>query len=297
MVWDHVVPVRFRAPRPAALLCRAFYFMYIDKKDLNIEITLFGGQSFVWSRYKNGYLLQDTKNIVYLEDLSGKYKVHTLFSLKDFDVLEYFNLNHLYDHEISVLKKDKYLSQAIDKLSGLRVLKQDFESTFFTFLLSSNNNLQRIRKSSKCLIEKFGPSVKIGSEKIKLFPDSQILSSLDENELLSCGAGYRSKYIIESAKQLTITKEEILFLKEYELVRKLKEFKGVGDKVADCVAIFSGRAKRFSPIDVWAKRILKNLYKIEFNKYDEYRKWFDEKFQDKAYLAGQFLFEYYRQKH
>ena len=64
----------------------------------------------------------------------------------------------------------------------------------------------------------------------------------------------------------------------------LKQIKGVGDKVADCVLLFAyGRFDSF-PKDVWIKRIMA----------ENYPDGLPEKFESVAGIAQQYLFHYFR---
>jgi len=262
------------------------------------QSTLLGGQSFVWQSLGNGqdYLLHEAGRIaILLQKAPNAFETQPVFGFADAELKEYFNLLYNQSAQAQLLNLgDKHLTRAINNLKDFLLLKQDFETVFLTFILSSNNNIKRIRASVYCLTERFGNEVNTRLGKFKLFPGSEKISLLSEKELKQCGLGYRAAYLKESAKLFAKHKNNLQNMRELQLAQALKEFSGIGDKVADCIAVFSGKAKTFSPIDVHAKRILKQLYGVEYKHYLDYRKWFQEKFQDNAALAGQFLFEYYR---
>ncbi len=48
-------------------------------------------------------------------------------------------------------------------------------------------------------------------------------------------------------------------------VRELKKLKGVGDKVANCVALYGLHNMSGFPIDVWMKRALKKHFPEDFD--------------------------------
>ena len=84
---------------------------------------------------------------------------------------------------------------------------------------------------------------------------------------------------------------------ENEIREKLLSLDGVGEKVADCIMLFS--LKRFDvfPVDVWVRRVMNELYiknenEEKVNK-TEVRKIAEEKFGSLAGIAQQYLF-YYR---
>ncbi len=262
----------------------------ISKKNFLPEQTLFGGQSFLWEKKADGtYFLFSFKDAMTLRQQDKSYEIDKLFPAKK----DYFAEKD-YETEIQKLleKKDKHLNEAVRALYGLRVLKQDLEDLIFTFILSSNNSIIRIRNTVQCIRKEYG--IKRADE--LFYPGAELISKLKAEDLRNCGAGFRAGYMIESAKKFQDLEKEIEKVHNEQLVEILKEFPGVGDKIADCITVFSGNAKTFSPIDTWAKRILKELYGVEYKKYEDYRKWWADKFADSAYLAGQFLFEYYRKR-
>jgi len=74
----------------------------------------------------------------------------------------------------------------------------------------------------------------------------------------------------------------------------LKTIKGIGDKVADCILLYSLQKYNVFPIDVWVKRVLKEYY--GFKTKDQIRD-FINSFGDLAGYAQLFLFHYIRNNH
>ena len=75
--------------------------------------------------------------------------------------------------------------------------------------------------------------------------------------------GFRAPYLSDAVEKLStgiINEKEIRTLKEEDARKKLMEIKGVGEKVANCVMLFSLGYRQAFPIDVWIKRIMETLY-------------------------------------
>ena len=165
------------------------------------------------------------------------------------------------------------------KFPGVRILKQDPVENLFSFICSSNNNIQRISGMYSCkfLFETFeifkmkymgfslisslfiffsgmvenlsthyGKHIcTIDGKKYHCFPTIENLSNEKvENQLRKLGFGYRAGYIFKSAKQLQEMggKDFLLGLrkKSYEEARtQLMNLSGIGPKVADCVLLMS----------------------------------------------------------
>ena len=89
------------------------------------------------------------------------------------------------------------------------------------------------------------------------------MAAAKEEELSSCGLGYRVEYI-RNAAELTASGELDLEafkgLETPELIEKLMELKGVGIKVASCVALFGYHRLDTVPVDVWMKRVIETVY-------------------------------------
>lgn len=87
------------------------------------------------------------------------------------------------------------------------------------------------------------------------FPTLKDLSGISENELREMGLGYRASYIVRTIEMLEVKGGEnfLLSLREKKSVEDrreaLLEFKGIGNKVADCISLFSLDATNLIPID------------------------------------------------
>ena len=81
-------------------------------------------------------------------------------------------------------------------------------------------------------------------------------------------------------------------------IRKEKELisiKGVGQKVADCVLLFSLKRRETFPTDVWIKRVMEHLYFNDEEKdIKEIHAYAQEKWGKYCGYAQQYLFYYAR---
>ena len=263
---------------------------------INPELSFLGGQSFVWKKTDSGFLALHSDFAILLRTRHKHLRAEQVYG-QEIDIESFLGVRDLDDFLASIVfSQDTQLQKAHTKLGDLLVISQPIADTFFSFLLSSNNNISRIRSSVACLSSRLGQKVKLGGENHFLFPSAEQIAQADLSLLYECGAGYRAEYIKQSAQKFLKHKDELEKLKGLELIERLKSFKGIGDKVADCVAVFSGKADEFSPVDRWAKRAILNTYGKEFKKYDEYRNFLSKKFGKHAKFAGQYLFEYERLK-
>ena len=115
--------------------------------------------------------------------------------------------------------------------------------------------------------KKFGKKIKFQNQEFFLFPNPKKLAKVPINEITSCGVGYRAKFIKDAAK--IIDKKEIDFdyLKkcDYQDAKEnICQIPGVGNKVADCVLLFSLDKLEAVPLDRWIIRILEKYYSKKF---------------------------------
>jgi N-glycosylase/DNA lyase len=91
------------------------------------------------------------------------------------------------------------------------------------------------------------------------------------NELCSCSVGYRAKAIKSIAEKVVtgaLTVDE-LYRSNYDESRKiLTSVYGIGNKIADCILLFSLEKTEAFPIDVWMGRAIFKYYHRLINKRD-----------------------------
>ncbi len=164
-------------------------------------------------------------------------------------------------YEISL---NENIRKLIELYPGLRILRQDPVQCIFSFLCSSNNNIPRIRTILKNLSKKFGEKINIDNMDFYTFPSIQKICNASIQDLLSCGLGYRSKFMLKSAKYISENNLDLEKLKrtEYDIAKEeLLKLEGVGEKIADCILLFSLDKLEAFPIDTWIIKFLhEDLY-------------------------------------
>ena len=219
----------------------------LQLNNYNLEMTLLGGQAFNWDfdgKYYYGFTrdkIIKLKPLQALHTTSQQIYWQTYPENDDYKFLEsYLRLDVNYPKILKKIQKDCYVKTAIKKYPNLRLLKQDFEETLLSFIISTNNNIKSIRKYIRLLSQRFGKSINLNGEKIYLFPKTEVIAEAKLEDLLSCRLGFRAKYLKGTAKYLLekdLTKN-IHKLTEENARDELKKIKGVGDKITDCVLVF-----------------------------------------------------------
>ena len=129
------------------------------------------------------------------------------------------------------------------------------------------------------------------------------LGKASVEDLRALGLGFRDKRIYETTKMFLekkITLEELESENDTEALKeKLLTLSGVGEKVADCIMLFSLKKFNVFPIDVWVRRVMNDLYIKEEDENKVSKKLIQnlakEKYKDLAGLAQQYLFYWKRE--
>ena len=204
----------------------------------------------------------------------------------------------------------EWLKKAAEEARGIVILKQDEWETLFSFIVSQNNNIPRIRKIIRQLSAEYGVNICL-QKGIKKCPLGKISATPCEEFCKSCGScytfpraedvaknpekmllakpGFRYKYLLSAAERVVSGETDLAAIAErnsyQHTVEELKKILGVGDKVASCAALFGfGNLEAF-PIDVWMKRAIDTYFDghLDYEALGEY-----------AGVAQQYIFHYIR---
>lgn len=192
-------------------------------------------------------------------------------------------------------KDDPVMAEAVLFAPGIRLLRQEFFETLMSFILSQNNHIPRIRGLIQKLSEEYGTPI---DGEFYSFPTPQQLEGVTEEMYRGLGCGFRSRYMVDAVEKVLAGKfsgEEMEKLSTDELRQLLMSICGVGQKVADCILLFSfGRYEVF-PMDVWINRVFSHIYcggeKLSAK---ELQRLAAQRFGNDAGFAQQYLFHYGR---
>lgn len=180
------------------------------------------------------------------------------------DVKKKFRLEDDIKDMYASVSTDAFMRKAIEKYRGMRVTLNDPWETTVCFIISQFNNVKRIRGIVLNLIEAFGSDIKDDNDRIigRAFPKSTELLKATESDFKKIGAGFRAKYLVKAVQYCTYNLDLYkLNPNDYEKLKsELTGITGVGDKVADCIALMGYGNMHAFPIDVWVKRTLEKFY-------------------------------------
>ena len=182
---------------------------------------------------------------------------------------EYFDLGTDYGTYIeSINPRDLYLTHAAQLGSGIRILKQDLWEMIVSFLISQQNNIVRIRRCINNICEQYGEEKRTPDGRVYYaFPQPEALAGLEEDALKACNLGYRSKYVVRTARRVVsgeVNLEQIQKMTYKNAKQELLKLYGVGEKVADCICLFGLHHLQAFPIDTHIRQALDAHYKRGF---------------------------------
>ncbi len=228
-------------------------------------------------------------------------------------IAPYFSLYTDYEkikNDIVSRTDSEWLKAAAESAKGVAIFKQDEWETLFSFIVSQNNNIPRIRKIISEICREYGVNLCLQNN-VQKCPLGKIDNTPCDENCKNCGAcysfpkaedvvkrpegllpskpGFRYKYLLDAASRVADGRTNLRMIANARTyvftVSELTKILGVGEKVASCTALFGfGNLEAF-PIDVWMKRAIDEYFggKLDHTALGRY-----------AGVAQQYIFHYIR---
>lgn len=245
------------------------------KAFFNPEISINSGQMFLWEKLDDAwYGIYGSHVLKFIrlkktdvgsnnskERICIKNDQFEFFSVPEIKGWQriVFRLDDDIENILSGFSKDAFISKVRRSYPGLRLMRQEPQQCMLSFVCASNTNILVIRKMLKNLSKKFGSKLRMDGKEFFSFPDAHRINKASVDELRSCLLGYRTKAIKAVAERLVSGDLDIKYLSNatYDEARnELMKVYGIGNKVADCIMLFSLEKLEAFPIDVWITRAL-----------------------------------------
>ncbi len=200
---------------------------------------------------------------------------------------------------------DAAFRDAWTRQPGVRILRQDPDECFFSFLCASVAPIARISAMLRGVARTLGTPLGGDENETGLFirfPTTAQIARSDEATLRALGLGFRARRLIESARVLErLPADHLSALRDNathaEAKRELTAFFGVGEKIADCVCLFALDKDGAIPVDTHIWRIAQTRYAPDLAgrsltpaSYARVTEAFHERFGPRAGWAQQTLF-------
>ena len=228
----------------------------VDYSKINPEYSINSGQVFLWKKEKNNWYGINGQNVL---KVNSEGKIQTYSN----DKTDFFRKKDNLKLILKTFSKDRITKQAIEKYNGLRLIRQDPFQCLISFIVSSNSSIQKIKRTLENICRDFGEKIFFDGLEFFLFPQPQILAEASIKEIKKCGSGYRSEFILNASRMVQAKQIDLQYLKncQYREAKNIiLEIPGVGNKVADCILLFSLEKLEAFPLDRWMIRILEKYY-------------------------------------
>lgn len=288
----------------------------LGEGELDLDKTMQCGQTFCWNKVSGEPLYTDsshtgTKPEKYYTTVGGEIVVlwqdgDTLHweatgELKR-DVKDLLRLDEPLGDVLDAINKDDVIAEAIETHRGIRLVQDEFVPCLISYLCSPQQRIPRIKELFDAIMDKYGQDVEHNGRHYRQFPSLYELSDVSERELRRIGLGYRAKYVKSAIRHLIkgkVTERTLREMGYEEAHEEIQQINGVGDKVADCVLLFSlGKLEAF-PLDTWAWKAIQEHYP-DHHEEDDYhataekmREYFGREY---AGYAQEYLFHHIREK-
>ena len=176
---------------------------------------------------------------------------------------DYFRLDDDINAIYSDINRDGRVASMVRKYPGLRILRTEPWECLVAFICSANNNIARIHQLMERMADEFGSPLTLNGYTRHTFPSPADLAEAGEGELRRLGLGFRAPYVDQASKAVLEGKldlPDLIRMPYPEAKAALMEQKGIGSKIADCIAVFSLEKLEAFPIDVWIRRALAEWY-------------------------------------
>jgi len=210
---------------------------------------------------------------------------------------DYFDLDTDYSNINEKLMCINGYDTVVDYSKGIRILKQDFFEMMVSFILSSRSSISLLKKMIELISGMNNEPIVYDWQNYFTFPSPEKLHAFSYEQLIECKTGYRARHLQDSLELLMTTQDIVEKLKNSqrsEARSLIKSYKGVGDKVGDCILLHSGIRRDVFPVDIWIKRGLKKVFNFESNNNSILYDFVDDKFGELNGYAEIYLFNYSR---
>ncbi len=278
------------------------------EQPVDLEASLLGGQAHRWRR-ENGWhsgvlwgnLVVTRQQGQAIEFASAPATPESLLHR----FREYLRLDDDLPAIYDAITGDANVAAQVERYPGLRVLRQEPWECLVAYICSANSNIETIHLNMERLSNEFGSPLKLANPDAASgelstfmrhsFPTPVDLAEAGEGELRRLKLGFRAPYVHQAAVAVLegrLDLQHLIRASYDETKAELMALKGIGDKIADCIALMSLEKLEAFPIDVWVRRALADWYfpgqKTPTNR--TLLPWAQEYFGRYAGYANQYLF-------
>jgi N-glycosylase/DNA lyase len=235
----------------------------------SLEHTLDCGQLFRWKKLGDWWYGVVADRVIKIRQSNERLQFQVFPETPNQGFVEnYLRLDDDLPSILSEISKDSYIREAINLFCGLRLCRQEPWECLISYICATYKSIPAIKKMISNISRCFGKKLSFDGYSFYMFPKPTELAQVSPKELRSCGLGFRAERVSETAKRVDSGELSLEALKRMDYLdakRTLLGLPGVGQKVADCVLLFSLEKLEAFPVDVWMKRAATTFYANHFD--------------------------------
>ena len=267
-----------------------------DREYFNPTDILECGQIFRFEKFEEGYIVFSRDRACYTYVRGDRAYIECDDAGYFYN---YFDLGR--DYAAITAKAQTYgsplLARGAQLGKGLRLLNQDAEEMIYSFIISQNNNIPRIKGIIGRICGALGEEKDFGGKKYRAFPTSAALAQAGADFYKQAGAGYRDQYLAHTSARIAQEGiEELYKLPTAELKARLRTYHGIGPKVADCISLFGFGRRECFPVDTWIEKVYREDFGGKLTDREKIGRYFCGMFGEDAGYMQQYLF-YAKREH
>jgi N-glycosylase/DNA lyase len=249
----------------------------------DLQATVESGQSYLWDRADGGMYgrldarggdhwyqtvvppvedVTDERAVVRVRQADGVLEWESNVDAAPL-VAHLLRLDDDLDAVLAATPDEPLLRRAYETYRGMRLVRDPPFSCLVSFICSAQMRVSRIHGMQRALAREYGDPVEFDGETYRAFPTPERLAAATEAELRELNLGYRAPYVRRTAEMVATGEADPEAARSfpYEEAREyLTRFVGVGDKVADCVLLFSLDFLEAVPLDTWIRSAIADHY-------------------------------------
>ncbi|WP_254534597.1 DNA-3-methyladenine glycosylase family protein [Halomarina litorea] len=248
----------------------------------DLQATVESGQTYVWSR-EDGRMYEDDlahggdawyytvlpasmtggdPAVVRARQHEGTVEWESSVDARD-HLVRLLRLDDDLDAIMASTPADPLLEAAYDAYRGMRLVRDPPFASLVSFICSAQMRVSRIHGMQERLAREYGERVEFDGGTYHAFPRPEQLAEATEADLRDLSLGYRAPYVARTAEMVATGEarpEEAVGLAYEDAREYLTRFVGVGEKVADCVLLFSLDYLEAVPLDTWIRTAIAEYY-------------------------------------
>jgi len=251
--------------------------------DFDLQATVESGQSYLWDR-SNGGMYERTaahggeawyetvvppldgvgndRAVVRARQTEGRLEWESTTDAVPI-LTHLLRLDDDLDTILAATPDDPLLDRAYETYRGMRLVRDPPFPCLVSFICSAQMRVSRIHGMQRALAREYGDTLTVDGRTYHAFPTPAQLAAGTEADLRDLKLGYRAPYVQRTAKMVADGEADPVAAhgRDYEAARDyLTGFVGVGDKVADCVLLFSLGYLEAVPLDTWIRSAIADHY-------------------------------------